>query len=243
MEAGIYPSKSVRLDWTVNQMDYFYKNYHKYHLDPSYKDDDVESEYDGIAISLKPEFELDAATNMENGVAHASNVSNDCVADIEVEDISMSGLNFTWNKCPGKVGGLLKKLDRIMGHNVVMGRINRGRVSVVEDMNGVPHFGVSIGEQFVNHFQSVLGKFYKVLPINNPEFLFTNKLSEGDAAYMIRDISDDEVKVALFDIDNNKAPGPDGYSSKFFKDAWNVIAKEFCKAVREFFTSGKLLKE
>nr|GFA68738.1 RNA-directed DNA polymerase, eukaryota, reverse transcriptase zinc-binding domain protein [Tanacetum cinerariifolium] len=110
-------------------------------------------------------------------------------------------------------------------------------------MNGVPHFGVSIGEQFVNHFQSVLGNFYKVLPINNPEFLFTNKLSEGDAAYMIRDISDDEVKVALFDIDNNKAPGPDGYSSQFFKDAWNVIAKEFCKAVREFFTSGKLLKE
>nr|GFC00741.1 hypothetical protein [Tanacetum cinerariifolium] len=93
------------------------------------KDDDVESEYDGIAVSMKPEFELDAATNMENGAAHASNVSNafgcskvttamsdfrDCVADIEVEDISMSGLNFTWNRCPGKAGGLLKKLDRIM---------------------------------------------------------------------------------------------------------------------------------
>nr|GEZ53580.1 RNA-directed DNA polymerase, eukaryota, reverse transcriptase zinc-binding domain protein [Tanacetum cinerariifolium] len=40
----------------------------------------------------------------------------DCVADIEVEDISISGLNFTWNKCPGKAGGLLKKLDRIMGN-------------------------------------------------------------------------------------------------------------------------------
>nr|GEV06483.1 putative reverse transcriptase domain-containing protein [Tanacetum cinerariifolium] len=466
-DTGIYPSKSVRLDWTVNQMDYFYKNYHKYYLDPSYEDDDVESEYDGIAVSMKPEFKLDAATNIENGVAHANNVSNewvsnnvscsggtriiigdpncvnvmimeqsaqaihcfveplngdlsfhcsfvyahihtvdcrslwkslqkykkslrnspwvilgdfnstldpskkssrcskvttamsdfkDCVADIEVKDISMLGLNFTWNKCPGKVGGLLKKLDRIMGkdgfipavkkvwdsdiegfsmfslvsklrmlkkplrklnfhqgnlfanveklkrelatiqsamvsdpffsdlreaelsclkaykealkdeelflrqkykikwfsegdcnskyfHNVVKGRINRGRIYVVEDMNGVHHFGVSVGEQFVNHFQSVLGKCSKVLPINNPEFLFINKLSEGDAAYMIRDNSDDEVKVALFDIDNNKAPRPDGYSSQFFKYAWNVIAKEFCKAIREFFTSGKLLKE
>nr|GEX43738.1 hypothetical protein [Tanacetum cinerariifolium] len=452
MEADIYPSMSVRLYWTVNQMDYFYKNCHKYHLDQSYEDEDVESEYDGISMSMKPEFELDAATNMENGAAHASNVSNasicsrvlghwewvsnnascsggtriivgwdpncvnvmimeqsaqaihcfvelingdlrslwkslrkykqslrnsswvilgdfnstldpsekssgcsrvtitmsdfrDCVADIEVEDISMSGLNFTWNNSPGKVGGLLKKLDRIIGnvyfitsfptsyarflpfmtsdhtpavfvipevakakpkpfkfHNYLTGKDgfipavkklnfdqgnlfanveklkkelatiqyamvsnpfssdlreaelsclkaykealkDEGRISVVEDMNGVPYFGVSVGEKFVNHFQCVLGKCSKVLPISNPEFLFTNKLSEGDAAYMIRDISDDEVEAALFDIDNNKAPRLDGYSFQFFKDAWNVIAKEFCKAVREFFNSSKLLKE
>nr|GEZ72021.1 hypothetical protein [Tanacetum cinerariifolium] len=150
MEAGIYPSKSVRLDWTVNQMDYFYKNCHKYHLDPSYEDEDVESKYDGISMSMKPEFELDTAANMKNGADHASNSLRnslwvilgdfnstldpsekssgcskvttamsdfrDCVANIEVEDISMSGLNFTWNKSPGKVGGLLKKLDRIMGN-------------------------------------------------------------------------------------------------------------------------------
>nr|GEV40522.1 RNA-directed DNA polymerase, eukaryota, reverse transcriptase zinc-binding domain protein [Tanacetum cinerariifolium] len=76
IEAGIYPSKSVRLDWIVNQMDYFYKNCHKYHIDSSYEDEDVESEYDGVAMSMRPEFEMDAATNIENDVAHAKNVSN-----------------------------------------------------------------------------------------------------------------------------------------------------------------------
>ncbi|GKC53876.1 RNA-directed DNA polymerase, eukaryota, reverse transcriptase zinc-binding domain protein, partial [Tanacetum coccineum] len=40
----------------------------------------------------------------------------DCVTDIDVEDIAMTGLNFTWNKKPGKEGGLLKKLDRILGN-------------------------------------------------------------------------------------------------------------------------------
>ncbi|GJX93281.1 hypothetical protein Tco_0347867 [Tanacetum coccineum] len=44
----------------------------------------------------------------------------DCVAEIEVEDISMSGLNFTWNKKHGKVGELLKKLDRVMGNVAFM---------------------------------------------------------------------------------------------------------------------------
>ena len=76
MEAGIYPSKSVRLDWTVHQMDYFYKNCHKYQLDPSYEDDDVESDIDGIATCMKPEFEVDAATEMENDAAQNEIVSN-----------------------------------------------------------------------------------------------------------------------------------------------------------------------
>nr|GEV00594.1 hypothetical protein [Tanacetum cinerariifolium] len=77
IEAGIYPSKSVRLDWIVNQMDYFYKNCHEYHIDSSYEDEDAESEYDGVAMSIRPEFEMDATTNIENDVAHAKNVSND----------------------------------------------------------------------------------------------------------------------------------------------------------------------
>ncbi|GKE06122.1 hypothetical protein Tco_1398140, partial [Tanacetum coccineum] len=69
IEAGIYPSKSVRLDCTINQMDYFLKNCHKYHLDPSYEDEDVESECDGVAKSMRPEFEMDAAIDMENDAA------------------------------------------------------------------------------------------------------------------------------------------------------------------------------
>nr|GFA92616.1 hypothetical protein [Tanacetum cinerariifolium] len=32
--------------------------------------------------------------------------------------------------------------------------------------------------------------------------------------------------MALFEIDGNKAPGPDGYSAQFFKDAWNVVGSE-----------------
>nr|GEV89711.1 RNA-directed DNA polymerase, eukaryota, reverse transcriptase zinc-binding domain protein [Tanacetum cinerariifolium] len=77
IDTGIYPSKSVRLDWIVNQVDYFYKTCHKYHIDPSYEDEDVESEYDGVVMFMRPEFEMDAATNIENDVVHAKNVSND----------------------------------------------------------------------------------------------------------------------------------------------------------------------
>ncbi|XP_071704342.1 uncharacterized protein [Rutidosis leptorrhynchoides] len=53
------------------------------------------------------------------------------------------------------------------------------------------------------------------------------------------------IRAAMFDIDDNKASGPDGYSSPFFffQKAWNVIGDDTCNAVRELFRYGKILKE
>nr|GEW08179.1 RNA-directed DNA polymerase, eukaryota, reverse transcriptase zinc-binding domain protein [Tanacetum cinerariifolium] len=60
---------------------------------------------------------------------------------------------------------------------------------------------------------------------------------------MVSEVCDKEIKDALFDIDGDKASGPDGFSSEFFKKAWDLIGKDFCSAVKEFFRSGKLLGE
>ncbi|GJX40548.1 RNA-directed DNA polymerase, eukaryota, reverse transcriptase zinc-binding domain protein, partial [Tanacetum coccineum] len=57
------------------------------------------------------------------------------------------------------------------------------------------------------------------------------------------DVTNEEIKEAIYSIEDNKASGPDGYSSKFFKAAWMVIGKDVCAAIKEFFTSGKLLGE
>nr|GEV46804.1 RNA-directed DNA polymerase, eukaryota, reverse transcriptase zinc-binding domain protein [Tanacetum cinerariifolium] len=60
---------------------------------------------------------------------------------------------------------------------------------------------------------------------------------------MITEVSNKEIKEAIFDIDDNKAPGPNGFTAKFFKKSWNVIGDDVCKAVNEFFSKGKLLGE
>nr|GEX45958.1 putative reverse transcriptase domain-containing protein [Tanacetum cinerariifolium] len=48
---------------------------------------------------------------------------------------------------------------------------------------------------------------------------------------------------AMFGIAGDKAPGPDGYTSAFFKKGWNVISHDVFRAIRDFFKNGKLLKE
>ncbi|GKB07533.1 RNA-directed DNA polymerase, eukaryota, reverse transcriptase zinc-binding domain protein [Tanacetum coccineum] len=47
----------------------------------------------------------------------------------------------------------------------------------------------------------------------------------------------------MFDINNNKAPGPYGYTVKFYKKAWSIMGENICEAVMKFFKTGKLLSE
>ena len=127
-------------------------------------------------------------------------------------------------------------------HSCLKSRINRNRILMVLDEDGRWIRGKAMKEKFINHFKNFLGcEVATDLSILNNEF-FINKLDKKVAMNMIRVVTDEEVKVAMFDIADNHAPGPDGFSSKFFKSAWSIIGTDICKAVREFFWTGKLLK-
>ncbi|KAL0455424.1 UNVERIFIED_CONTAM: hypothetical protein Slati_0881600 [Sesamum latifolium] len=60
---------------------------------------------------------------------------------------------------------------------------------------------------------------------------------------MIWPVEREEIKAAFFDIDEDKAPGPDGFSAGFFKAACSVIGDELTTAIQDFFVSGKMLKQ
>nr|GEZ65719.1 hypothetical protein [Tanacetum cinerariifolium]GFA85833.1 hypothetical protein [Tanacetum cinerariifolium] len=47
--------------------------------------------------------------------------------------------------------------------------------------------------------------------------LNSKTISNEDAEIMVRSVSYEEVKAALYDICDNKAPRTDGYTAKFYK--------------------------
>lgn len=47
----------------------------------------------------------------------------------------------------------------------------------------------------------------------------------------------------MFSISGIKAPGPDGFGSFFYKDAWNIIGEEIVAAVLDPLQSRIVLKE
>nr|GEV91106.1 hypothetical protein [Tanacetum cinerariifolium] len=103
-------------------------------------------------------------------------------------------------------------------HKVVKSHVSRSRIDVVTDANGNVHHSTDVAKAFINHYEIFLGQ-------------------------PVHDISSQEVKSAMFSMGNDKSPSPDGFTTAFFKDTWDIIGADVIKAVKEFFTNGRLLKE
>ncbi|GJX20776.1 RNA-directed DNA polymerase, eukaryota, reverse transcriptase zinc-binding domain protein, partial [Tanacetum coccineum] len=56
-------------DWSLREMDFFYQNCHKYGLDPSFDDDDVQTEEGGMADEMRPEYVDGCGQDQGNCVA------------------------------------------------------------------------------------------------------------------------------------------------------------------------------
>ncbi|GJU51842.1 hypothetical protein Tco_1221397 [Tanacetum coccineum] len=54
------------------------------------------------------------------------------------------------------------------------------------------------------------------------------------------DLSDDEIKKAVWDCGSDKSLGPDGFIFEFLKKFWPLVGEDVSNAVKEFFDSSIL---
>nr|GEU45642.1 RNA-directed DNA polymerase, eukaryota, reverse transcriptase zinc-binding domain protein [Tanacetum cinerariifolium] len=111
---------------------------------------------------------------------------------------------------------------------------------VADEVNGV---GSKIAEEFVNHFDKLLGQSSHVAKLDTLGNIFTTSLTKSEAEAMVSDVSNLEIKFAMFGIGDCKAPDLDDYTACFFKKTWLIVGNDVCLAIKELFMTGKLLKE
>ncbi|XP_011101240.1 uncharacterized protein LOC105179344 [Sesamum indicum] len=100
-----------------------------------------------------------------------------------------------------------------------------------------------IAQEFVDYYTSLLGTEAHTIPVNDGVFDWGPKLSSELTEELCREVTTQEVKETIFNINDYNASGPDGYSSCFFKKAWNVVGDQVCRAVLDFFKSGRMLRQ
>lgn len=77
-------------------------------------------------------------------------------------------------------------------------------------------------------FQNLYGTSKSTLSLDVDVLSCCSCISESSSALLSAPVSKDDIKITLFGIGNDKAPGPDGYTSLFFKSAQSVIGDDFC---------------
>ncbi|KAK4274665.1 hypothetical protein QN277_017856 [Acacia crassicarpa] len=60
---------------------------------------------------------------------------------------------------------------------------------------------------------------------------------------LLAPVSADEIKAAAFSLGGSKAPGPDGFSGKFYHSCWSEIGESVCGMIKEFFAGHLVLND
>lgn len=92
-----------------------------------------------------------------------------------------------------------------------------------------------MGQEFVSYYWDLLGTTKHTLPIIESVIHYGPCIDAASHDLLLAHVTNDVIKHTLFSIGNEKALGPDGYSSLFFKRAWNIVGDDFCAAIKDFF--------
>ncbi|GJY52295.1 hypothetical protein Tco_0443142 [Tanacetum coccineum] len=99
-------------------------------------------------------------------------------------------------------------------HKSAKSRVSRSRIDCISRHDNAIYEGNLVPNIFFQHYMQFI-------------------------ANMICCVSDDEIQSVMFSIGNDKASGPDGYTSVFFKESWEVVGTDVFKAVRDFLSNGR----
>uniref|UniRef100_A0A803PZW9 Uncharacterized protein n=1 Tax=Cannabis sativa TaxID=3483 RepID=A0A803PZW9_CANSA len=121
-------------------------------------------------------------------------------------------------------------------HASIKQRLRQNRIFSIEQQNGERvNDPFLVQEAFLSYYKSLLGtKMENRKSVVKGILRRDPMVSQEHSELLMRKITLNEVKKAVFDIPGSKSPGPNGYSSYFFQDIWETIGDTIFQAVSSF---------
>ncbi|XP_057780066.1 uncharacterized protein LOC130998670 [Salvia miltiorrhiza] len=132
-------------------------------------------------------------------------------------------------------------LNSSLFHKAINGRRAKN------DFSGLFVDGAWIQEPFdvkravKEHFHSQFRKRLRARSVLPADFV-NRKISDSARVWLDRPFSVEEVKMAVWNCDSGKSPGPDGFNFLFMKRCWEVIKGDLMEVMREFHANDKLVR-
>ncbi|RVW51835.1 putative ribonuclease H protein [Vitis vinifera] len=128
-------------------------------------------------------------------------------------------------------------VQRALFHKVANGRRNRNFIKFLENESGlVLDNSESITEEILLYFKKLYssppGESWRV------EGIDWSPISEESASRLDSLFSEVEIYNVIFQLNRDKASGPDGFTIAMFQDCWDVIKDDLVRVFAEFHNSG-----
>lgn len=92
--------------------------------------------------------------------------------------------------------------------------------------------------------QSFYTDLFTVAPVEYEQVIdcVPHSISQEQNLKLNKEVSKEEVRVALFQMHPDKASGPDGMTPAFFQRHWNIVGEDIYNLTKQFFSTGNVLK-
>ncbi|XP_075098898.1 uncharacterized protein LOC142175800 [Nicotiana tabacum] len=129
-------------------------------------------------------------------------------------------------------------------HGILKARRNSNRIFHIKDMNGnYIDDPVQIPDAFIDLYTKMLGrKIEDRTHVNSQLIKQGPTVREEQSNEVEAEFTSAKVKQALWAIAGDKAPGPDGFGSQFYKDCWDIVGNDVISGVLEFFRASRMLR-
>ncbi|KAK1371012.1 hypothetical protein POM88_037104 [Heracleum sosnowskyi] len=127
-------------------------------------------------------------------------------------------------------------------HKKISSNWNNSKILSLIDANGTLISGTDvIKDEAVHHFNSLFSTTLQDYPgIDRLSCLVSKRITSTQAMNLVVKATDQEIFNVLKSKKKNKAPGPNGFNVNFFIATWNIVGKDFLKAIHFFLETGSL---
>ncbi|KAH7684024.1 RNA-directed DNA polymerase protein [Dioscorea alata] len=119
-------------------------------------------------------------------------------------------------------------------HMMANGRRNKNFIHRIRHNGQWIEGNSEIGKVFSDHFQSVFGTPLSRRFLLDWTHLFNYK-ARIDLSSLEIPFTTEEIQRAVFDLNADKAPGPDGFPIFFYQKHWNLLREDIFKLCNDFY--------
>lgn len=99
-----------------------------------------------------------------------------------------------------------------------------------------------VQEAFIEYYQALFACKEQKKTVMHAIMNRGNRPNEEHLQVLNIEFTREDVRRIMFSISDGKAPGADGFHSKFLKHCWEVVGNDVADAILDFFKTDKLLK-